>query len=262
MPWFKVDDRLHAHPKAQDVVDSRPSAMGLWALAGSWCAAMLTDGLVPKRQVSRLGFKPADARALVDCGLWHEAEGGYQFHDWQEYQPTREQVEGERTAARERMRRKRSGEHPSNRSGEQTQNFAVGSLTPSRPVPTRPVEEDGDGGGCVNGISLSAVSLAWHKAAQVAGSTAVHALDGWRSDYATIAGAVAGEASRHGVDSRKVLCAVMAWFWLAPDGPVQAGRSKRPKPSTLSKLISDDIERAAEWSGTPAGVEAVQAVAT
>ncbi len=109
MPWFKVDDGFHGHPK---VVMLSTSAVGLWLLAGTWSAQYLTDGKVPTGTVGRLGGSPADADELVDAGLWHAAPGGYQFHEWAEYQPTKAVVEAERSAARDRMaavRAKRKG---------------------------------------------------------------------------------------------------------------------------------------------------------
>ena len=104
MPWFKVDDKFHSHPK---VMELSPAAVGLWALAGSWCADYLTDGAIRKGQIRRLGGTEAEAQELVDAGLWIPTDDGWQFRDWTEYQPTREAVEAERNSAKERMRRAR-----------------------------------------------------------------------------------------------------------------------------------------------------------
>ncbi|MFC5184392.1 hypothetical protein [Actinomadura harenae] len=105
MTWFKVDDTLAFHRK---VVAAGNAAMGLWVRAGSWSAQQLTDGFVPKHMVASLGTR-GQAEKLVAVGLWEHAEGGYVFHGWNERQPTRQQVEQEREAARERMRRRRTG---------------------------------------------------------------------------------------------------------------------------------------------------------
>lgn len=144
MPWFKVDDQLAVNMK---VLAAGNTAMGLWVRAGSWCAAQLTNGFVPDGMVPVLGGSRRDAEALHAAGLWHAAEGGWQFHDWDEYQPTREQVLAERAAAADRMRKvretkKRSGEQQANvrannertsaeRSDEVRDVFAF-------PVPSRP----------------------------------------------------------------------------------------------------------------------------
>lgn len=87
MPWFKVDDKLAFHPK---VLAAGNTAIGLWIRAGAWAADQLTDGHIPAQMIPVLGGKPADARRLVDAGLWDRTPNGYQFHDWDDYQPTRQ----------------------------------------------------------------------------------------------------------------------------------------------------------------------------
>lgn len=104
MAWFKVDDNLSTHMK---VVSAGNEAMGLWVRAGSWAAQHMTDGFVPS-QVLPLFAAPTElAQTLVDCGLWLESDGGWVFNDWLEFQPSREQVLGERSASRDRVRRAR-----------------------------------------------------------------------------------------------------------------------------------------------------------
>lgn len=90
MPWFKVDDQLATHPK---VSKAGLAAMGLWVKAGSWCAQHLTDGFVPEYALSILTARRAHAEALVRSGLWIEVDGGWQFRDWLEYQPSKAHVE-------------------------------------------------------------------------------------------------------------------------------------------------------------------------
>lgn len=134
MAWFKVDDKLHEHKKGRD---AGKAAMGVWVLAGSYCADNLTNGFVARRVLNRWGV-PRDAAALVEAGLWlpgeHEGEAGWWFHDWTKFQPTKDKVEADRAAARERMRQLRSGE----RSAEQPANVhdrGVRDPVPSSPVP-------------------------------------------------------------------------------------------------------------------------------
>ncbi|MBO0880330.1 MAG: hypothetical protein J2P17_08245 [Mycobacterium sp.] len=88
MAWFKVDDKLAFHPKT---LAAGNAAIGLWIRAGSWSRAQQTNGHIPKTMIHPLGGKPADAKRLVDCGLWETDQDGYQFHDWHDYQPTEEE---------------------------------------------------------------------------------------------------------------------------------------------------------------------------
>ena len=88
MPWFKVDDSFYDHPK---VFDASDCALALWARAGSWSARSLTDGFVPTGMPARLCDDPDTAVAeLLRRGLWERAQGGYRFHDWEDYQPSAE----------------------------------------------------------------------------------------------------------------------------------------------------------------------------
>jgi hypothetical protein len=94
--WFKVDDSFHSHPK---VLAADAAALGLWVVAGAWCSANLTDGFVPDYVLQRL--LPDSARLaeqLITCRLWKRTKGGYRFHDWLTYQPTKEEA----TAAKEK----------------------------------------------------------------------------------------------------------------------------------------------------------------
>jgi hypothetical protein len=82
-------------------------------------------------------------KELVDAGLWIDLDGSYQFKDWDEYQPLKEEVMAERNAARERMKAvrakkkgvERSGEPSANVQANDTGTFADGSeevrVTPS-----------------------------------------------------------------------------------------------------------------------------------
>ena len=96
MPWFRVDDQLHAHPKPNK---AGLAAMGLWTLAGSHCMSYLTDGVVERWWVESKPRGVKLAARLVAAGLWHEHPDGWVFHDWEEFQPTREQILAERGAA-------------------------------------------------------------------------------------------------------------------------------------------------------------------
>lgn len=112
MTWFKVDDSFSDHPKLLGVLDARggANAIVLWIRAGSWSAKHLTEGFIPDHILRSLGGKPAQAELLCrhfppfKSGLWERVDGGYQFHDWLTYQPTKQDV----TAQRERNREKQA----------------------------------------------------------------------------------------------------------------------------------------------------------
>jgi len=148
MPWFRVDDAFHGHPQ---VMELSPAAVGVWTLAGSWCANYLTDGEIKTGVVRRLGADDAMIQELVNAGLWIDLGGAYQFKDWDEYQPLKEEVEAERTAARERMKAVRAKKKGVERSPEQLENVQPNNtgtfggtseevrVTPSLPIPSLPI---------------------------------------------------------------------------------------------------------------------------
>lgn len=119
MTWFKVDDKFWSHRKTRSLTDA---AVALWVRAGSYCGDHLTDGVIEHADVEFIGGDKGAAEELVRAGLWLHHVKGYQFHDWEKYQPSRSKVEREREQARERMAKKRSEKSDSS----------------SLPVPTRP----------------------------------------------------------------------------------------------------------------------------
>ena len=170
MAWFKIDDTFHSHPKVRR---AGAAAVGVWATAGAFSSAYKADGFVPVWWVQGWGKTGTTAaRKLVEVGLWDEAEQdgetGYQFHDWADYQPTSEEIERDREAARQRQRRSRerksrhaAGDHSMCDRCHAKHGNVTPSVTrdktrdsrresqhpdPTRPDPTRPVR-DGEGEG-------------------------------------------------------------------------------------------------------------------
>lgn len=108
MSWAKLDDQFPQHPK---VLRAGPDAAWLHVCAVCYCAQYLTDGFVPKEAVATLSTLRQPARLaarLVEVGLWHDRGDQFEVHDYLAYNPTREKVEGERAAAKDR--RSKSGQ--------------------------------------------------------------------------------------------------------------------------------------------------------
>lgn len=110
--WFKVDDKLHDHPKVQRLLetygDDGLTAMGLWVLAGSWCGDQMSDGIVSGFVMRRWHSDwKVLAAMLVDVGLWTivTADGreNHEFHDWLDYNDSREKIMADRLAERMRV---------------------------------------------------------------------------------------------------------------------------------------------------------------
>jgi 5-methylcytosine-specific restriction endonuclease McrA len=109
--WFKVDDKLHAHPKWWAL---SPNAKALWTTAGSWCSSYKTDGVVLDAQLPilapQVGLSVAKIRAaareLTESGMWKQTTDskGWVFHNWTDFNPTRLQQDKEAAIERERKK--------------------------------------------------------------------------------------------------------------------------------------------------------------
>lgn len=149
MSWVKLDDGFADHPKIAKV-----GAVGAWLQVQALCYANknLTDGFVPfgvaRSFVSRgVEYTDEEQRVwtlaetcgqagrelhevdwpaiMVNAGLWEQVPSGYLIHDYDQYQPSREQVLAKRSATSQRVKRYRDRNAVGN---------GVGTLPPV-PVP-------------------------------------------------------------------------------------------------------------------------------
>ncbi|MGP5578646.1 hypothetical protein [Corynebacterium flavescens] len=131
MTWFKVDDGFYDHPK---VLELDNASIGLWTLAGSYCARHLTDGVITDRQIRAIGGTRRQAEKLVAAGLWSRDEAPasarrsradaspsvrrYFFNDWSDFQPSRDEVTAKRNEDAERKRAARAAKRDKQRKCE------------------------------------------------------------------------------------------------------------------------------------------------
>jgi hypothetical protein len=111
LSYLLIDDCFMTHPK---VVGLRATAIALHMEALCYCARHLTDGFVPVSVPFRSRFVPkweTRQRAILELkgtGLWIEVEGGFQIHDYLDWNPDRASVLEKRRRATERKRRSRA----------------------------------------------------------------------------------------------------------------------------------------------------------
>lgn len=146
MPWGKMDDKFHRNAKVRATRKAKGGreALGVWAFWWSWC---LDDpeltGIVPEDELP-----PVDRRAaalLVEVGLWDVVEGGYRFHDFEQYNPSRVDVEAKREADRKRVAEKRAASRtnvardiPATHVATKHGVASTRDPNPSQPNPTQP----------------------------------------------------------------------------------------------------------------------------
>ncbi len=111
MPYVKIEDGIFRNPK---VVSVSSGAKLLYVASICYSGSSLTDGFVPfnaVRMIAADAALPSSAKPvkeLVSVGLWKEAAGGYQVHDYLAYNESSEKVQAKKEAARERMNARRS----------------------------------------------------------------------------------------------------------------------------------------------------------
>lgn len=157
MAWFRIDDGFHEHRKVRLLGKDKTPAVGVWTLCGVWAAQTLSNGFVPAEVVQRHDPRERYAKRLVEVGLWHvsdvDGERGYLYHQWEEHQPSRDEVLKRRDTNKKRVEawRKKKREQSDvdgnadsnalqdnmNGDGNALRTHAV-TPPPSRPVPARP----------------------------------------------------------------------------------------------------------------------------
>ena len=142
MPWFRLDDSFHSHPK---VIAAGNEAIGLFVRCGTYAAEHLTDGFIPEhvavlyggsqvrsRGDAADGKAEALAETLVRTKLWRRTRGGWRMPDYLDYNPSKEAVDKERKNAADRQRRSR--EAKLSRRDSRRDN-GVSHTAPTRPDP-------------------------------------------------------------------------------------------------------------------------------
>lgn len=93
MSWLKFDDHFDEHPKVVGLTDA---AFRLSVRAIAYSSRNLTDGVLSEAAVrSLVGTKARAERLsaeLVAAGLWEVATQGWQIHDYNDFQPTKDIV--------------------------------------------------------------------------------------------------------------------------------------------------------------------------
>ena len=138
MTWVKMDDAFADHPKVMALGRDRMAGLGVWTAAACYCARFLTDGFVPTAVAQGFGHGRIIGR-LVEVGLIDKVSGGYQLHDWLDYNPPRSKVLADRKAAKDRMNKNRSSDDVQ-ANGARTKDAVPAQF--GGPVPSRPVPED------------------------------------------------------------------------------------------------------------------------
>ena len=150
MAWVRVSDDFYDNPK---FIDAGPLGVAVWLSGLAYCNRNLTDGNIPESVARRLvdfdgiAYQPATSvETLVDVGLMHREGHDCErcpqpkprhllYHDYLEFQRSAADIQADREAAKERMRRARSAKRsPDVRANAERTDSEV-RVTPT-PTPT------------------------------------------------------------------------------------------------------------------------------
>ncbi len=109
MPWVRIDDNAIDHPK---FIALSANAWRLWCEGMTYCQKHLTDGFLPRSGVRGMRYYSAASLKMLLAvlvpgkgPLWHDAEGGYQVHDYHDWNDSRETVIQARQDSKDRRQR-------------------------------------------------------------------------------------------------------------------------------------------------------------
>ena len=108
--YGKLSNGFHSNTKVLKLQRMRPSALGVYCMAISFCSDVLNDGVMSEDDVIyQLNATEEDIEALLKVGMFERLEdGSYRIHDYLKHQSSREQVETKAEGARNRKRKQRS----------------------------------------------------------------------------------------------------------------------------------------------------------
>jgi hypothetical protein len=115
MSWGRLHDGANADPKLLALSDS---AWRMWGCGLIYCQNALTDGFIPEHAIHTFGVRAKNKEAVAAelCrtlipgkgALWHKVDGGYQVHDYLDWNDSRTEVLEGRARGRDRVRRHRA----------------------------------------------------------------------------------------------------------------------------------------------------------
>lgn len=107
MPWVRMDTQWPSNPKfLQLVEDKKWKAISAYWAGLAWAGAQGQNGYLPAYALPMIHATKKETDELVAVGLWDMAQGGWDIHDWADYQMSTEETvkrsERARAAAQKR----------------------------------------------------------------------------------------------------------------------------------------------------------------
>jgi hypothetical protein len=101
-PYIRIDQSLGDHKKAMLLAPRHYlAALGLHVLGIGLSDRLHSDGFLPDASLDKiaLGSTTGALKELVRVGLWEKVEGGYQIHDYLDWQDSSEEISAKKEQA-------------------------------------------------------------------------------------------------------------------------------------------------------------------
>jgi hypothetical protein len=108
--WARLNDKANGDEKLLALSDP---AWRLWGCGLIYCQDKLSDGFLPDYVLPTFGLRQAPLQAVIEelCAvlvpgkgpLWHRVPGGFQIHDYLDWNDSKAQILANRYAGRQRL---------------------------------------------------------------------------------------------------------------------------------------------------------------
>jgi hypothetical protein len=91
--WARMDNDWQTNLKFVSLRQDRAfKAIAVYWGGIAYSSGHELGGFIPGPALSIIWATPHDCGQLVAVGLWEPTEGGYYIHDWEQYQPTSDEI--------------------------------------------------------------------------------------------------------------------------------------------------------------------------
>lgn len=137
MAWGRLHDKANENPKLLALSDA---AHRMWSSALIYCQDKLTDGFVPEWAIHAFGVRAPNKDEIIAelCTslvqgkgpLWHRVDGGFQLHDYLDWNDSKEEILEQRKRKAEQAQKRRSRQR-----SQESKSTASPATLPATPPP-------------------------------------------------------------------------------------------------------------------------------
>src|SRR4051812_137371 len=88
--WSRLDANFATNHKVLNLMEARGGqhALLVFLFSLGYSTGHGTGGFIPKAALGTFHGSSKDSGLLVDVGFWETQAGGWDIHDWHDYQPS------------------------------------------------------------------------------------------------------------------------------------------------------------------------------